>query len=118
MEHDEATRFAREWERDWNSHDLDRIMRHYAGEVEFSSPVAARLVPDTGGVLRGKAALRAYWAEGLRRMPDLHFEVVGVYAGLDGVVVNYRNQLGQLVNEVLVFRDGLVVSGFGAYAAG
>ena len=115
MDHEEAARFAREWERDWNSHDLDRILRHYADEVEFSSPVAARMLPDTGGVLRGKAALRTYWAEGLRRM---HFEVVGVYAALQGVVVNYRNQSGQLVNEVLVFRDGLVVSGFGAYAAG
>lgn len=116
MELDEAERFAREWVVGWNSHDLDRILAHYADGVVFTSPTAARLAPDTGGVLRGKPALRDYWAQGLQQIEGLHFEVVGVYAGIDSAVINYRNQAGQLVNEVLTFRDGLIVSGFGAYA--
>jgi ketosteroid isomerase-like protein len=116
MEHDEAARFARDWVAGWNAHDLDRILAHYADDVVFTSPVAARLLPHTNGVVRGKAALRQYWAEGLRRIDGLHFEVIGVYAALDGLVINYRNQAGDLVNEVLLLRDGLVVSGFGAYA--
>jgi hypothetical protein len=32
-------------------------------------------------------------------------------------VINYRNQRGGLVNEVLTFVDGLVVAGHGTYAA-
>ncbi|GAB3987838.1 nuclear transport factor 2 family protein [Actinoallomurus acanthiterrae] len=115
MDLDEAQRFAEEWVACWNSHDLDRIMKHYADDVVFRSPYAARLLPGSDGTLRGKEALRAYWAEGLRHLPDLHFEVVGVYAGIDSVVVNYRNQAGQLVNEVLIFDGDLVVSGWGTY---
>lgn len=115
MDLEEAQRFAEEWVAGWNSHDLDRIMKHYADDVVFRSPVAARILPGSDGTIRGKEALRAYWTEGLRHLPDLHFEVVGVYAGIDSVMINYRNQAGQLVGEVLIFDGGLVVSGWGTY---
>ncbi|GII30265.1 YybH family protein [Planotetraspora mira] len=111
MDHAEAQRFAEEWAAGWNSHDLDRIMTHYAAEVVFRSPLAARIIDGSDGVVRGVQALRAYWAEGLRRHPDLRFEVVAVYVGLDGIVINYRDQTGQPAAEVLIFRDGLIVSG-------
>lgn len=65
--------------------------------------------------MRGKAALREYWTEGLRRIPDLRFEVVASYVGVDTLVINYRNQRGGLVNEVLVFDGALVVQGHGTY---
>ena len=115
MDLDEAQRFAEEWVAGWNSHDLDRITKHYAKDVVFRSPVAARILDGSDGVVRGIEALRAYWAEGLRRIPDLRFEVVGVHAGIDLIVINYRNQTGQPVSEVLTFQDGQVVSGAGAY---
>lgn len=111
----ETQRFAAQWAADWNSRDLDRIMSHFADDVVFRSPVAAAILADSDGVVRGKEALRAYWAEGLRRIPDLHFEVLEVYTGIDTVVINYRNQAGQLVNEILTFSAGLVVAGHGTY---
>lgn len=58
---------------------------------------------------------RDYWAEGLRRIPNLHFEVVGVYRGVDTLVINYRKQRGNLVNEVLVFDGPLIREGHGTY---
>jgi ketosteroid isomerase-like protein len=115
MDLDEARRFADEWVAGWNSHELDRIMKHYADDVVFRSPVAARIIEGSDGTVLGIDALRAYWAEGLRRIPDLHFELIEVYAGIDTVVLNYRNQTGQLVNEVLTFQAGLIVSGIGTY---
>jgi hypothetical protein len=39
-----------------------------------------------------------------------------VYAGIDTVVINYRNQNGALVNEIMTFENGLIVSGEGTYA--
>jgi|SRR5690606_9298341 ketosteroid isomerase-like protein len=114
MDHAEARRFAQEWVRDWNSHDLDRIMRHYADDVVFRSPLAARIVAGSGGVIRGAERLREYWAEGLRRNPGLRFEIIGVYVGIDTVVIHYRHQTGQPAVEVLRFRDGLVVEGMAA----
>ena len=113
-----ASRFVDTWVKHWNDHDLDRLLEHFSDDVTFTSPVAAQLLPDSEGVILGKAALRRYWEEGLRRIPTLHFEVVGVYTGVDTVVVNYRNQTGALVSEVLIFEGALVVEGHATYAHG
>lgn len=115
VDHSDAAAFADDWVEAWNSHDLDRILSHFTDDVVFTSPVAARFLDGSDGVVRGKAALRAYWAEGLRRIPDLHFEVVGVYVGVDTLAINYRNQMGRLVNEVLIFDGSLVRQGHGTY---
>lgn len=107
--------FAAEWCAAWNAHDLDRVLAHFHDDVIFTSPIAASLLPETDGVIRGKAALRAYWKEGLRRIPDLHFTVAAVFAGIDTLVIQYRNQKGVDVSEVLVFDAGLVRQGHGTY---
>jgi ketosteroid isomerase-like protein len=93
------------------------VLGHFADDVVFTSPVAARVVPGSAGVIRGKQALRAYWTEALRRIPDLRFEVLGVYLGVNTLVVNYRDQTGRVVNEVLAFDGPLVVRGEATYAA-
>lgn len=104
-----------EWVRAWNAHDVEAVLTHFHDDVVFSSPVAARLLPETGGVVRGKGALRDYWVTALAALPDLHFEVVGVYTGQSVVVINYRNQQGVLVNEVLMFDGDLIREGHGTY---
>ncbi|WLQ47675.1 nuclear transport factor 2 family protein [Streptomyces poriferorum] len=110
-----ARKFATQWQDGWNSHDLDRILAHYHEDVAFSSPMIARFTGDASGTVRGKQELRAYWARGLELIPDLEFEVMDVRAGVDTLVIDYRNQIGGRVYEVLTFRDGLVSAGLGAY---
>ncbi|MFE7354455.1 nuclear transport factor 2 family protein [Streptomyces sp. NPDC057543] len=110
-----ARAFAAQWEDDWNSHDLDRVLAHYHEDVTFSSPVMARFTGDPSGTVHGREALRRYWAAALERIPELKSEVVDVRASVHALVIDYRNQIGGRVSEVLTFRDGLVVSGFGAY---
>jgi ketosteroid isomerase-like protein len=109
--------FAEDWCAAWNRHDVDAVLAHFHDDVVFTSPVAARVMPDSGGVVRGKAALREYWTAALSTMPDLHFQVVGVYSGESVMVINYRNQRGVLVNEVLEFDGGQVRRGHGTYLA-
>jgi ketosteroid isomerase-like protein len=110
----DAVGFAAAWAAAWNAHDLDAVLAHFAEDVVFTSPIAARLLGGDG-IVRGKDALRAYWAQALPLNPDLRFTVAGVYVGVDTVVVNYRNQKDVLCCEVLHFADGLVVSGHGTY---
>jgi len=110
--------FAADWRDAWNAHDLDRVLDHFHDEVVFTSPVAAALFPETRGELRGKPALRAYWAEGLRRIPDLHFTIEQVFAGVGTIVIRYRNQKGVSVSEVLIFEGDRVKSGHGTYPVG
>ena len=115
MTRTEAKAFAERWIRAWNDHDVERVLDDFAEDVLFTSPHAAQLLDDSDGIVRGKAALRAYWQEGLRRLPDLRFELLEVYAGVDTMVINYRNQRGDLVCEVLEFDGALVCRGHGTY---
>lgn len=112
----DATAFSRNWVQAWNNHDVDTVLTHFHDDVVFTSPVAAVMYPETAGVIRGKPALRRYWANAVQRMPDLHFVVEDVYRGIDSLVINYRSQNGGLVNEILRFdTDGLVIEGHGVY---
>jgi ketosteroid isomerase-like protein len=113
MELADAARFAEQWAADWDSHDIDRIMRHYSDDVVFVSPAAERIVGTAS--VHGKAALHSYWTKGLDKIPDLHFELRGVQFGVDTVVITYLNQRGQTVSEVLTFDADVVVFGRAAY---
>jgi ketosteroid isomerase-like protein len=111
----DANGFAAEWCAAWNAHDLDRVLAHFHEEVSFTSPAAAALFPETRGRIEGRQALRDYWSEGLRRIPDLHFTIERVFAGVGAIVIQYRNQKGVSVSEVLVFDGDKVRSGHGTY---
>jgi ketosteroid isomerase-like protein len=113
----DAVAFSRQWVAAWNAHDVEAVLQHFHDEVVFTSPVAARLLPDSSGVVVGKAALRDYWTRALRRVPNLRFVVEGVYQGVDTIVIAYRNQDDGLVSEVLRFDGGLVIEGHGTYLA-
>ncbi len=115
MDENWARTFVNRWVTDWNSHDLEAVLGHYHHDAVFTSPVALRVLPESGGVLRGRDQLRHYWATALARVPDLHFEIVTHYTGVDTLVINYRNQKGGLVNEVLTFDGALVIAGHGTY---
>jgi ketosteroid isomerase-like protein len=111
----DAEQFAEEWVRAWNAHDVEAVLAHFHDDVVFTSPVAARIVPDSEGIVRGKDALRHYWSTALEALPELHFEVLAVYRGQSALVINYRNHRGELVNEVLTFDGDLVRVGHGTY---
>lgn len=95
----EAKQFAKDWCAAWNSHDLKSIMSHYAEQVVLTSPTAAKLLSDP--VVRGKDALRNYFAVGLRAYPNLRFEVMDVTCGVSSMVVYYANQNGVKVSEFM-----------------
>ena len=111
----EAPGFAAEWSAAWNRRDVDGVLAHFHDDVVFTSPYAAEFVLGSAGVVRGKAALREYWCTAIKAIPNLHFDIVGVYGGASVLVINYRNQGGTLVNEVLEFDGGLVRRGHGTY---
>jgi hypothetical protein len=112
----EAQAFTEQWVTDWNAHDVDALLAHFTDDVVFTSPTAVRLLGGDG-VVRGKEALRKYWHEGIRLIPDLHFEVLALYVGISTLVINYRNQAGGVVSEVLTFDGALVSEGHGTYLA-
>ena len=108
--------FAAEWLAAWNNHDIEAVLTHFSDEAVFTSPLAARVVPQTGGIVRGKQALREYWTRAIDRIPVLHFTLLGVYAGLDTIIIRFSNERGEERCEVLRLSDGLVYEGHGTYA--
>lgn len=103
---DFAASFADAWVADWNSHDLDRILDHYTDDFVIETPMAALLQPESGGIVRGKAQVRAYWTIGLQRIPDLEFVLLDVLTGTDGISIYYRNTAtGRRSVEVMFLND-------------
>ena len=106
--------FAADWIAAWNSHDLDRILAHYADGIVFLSPVAHARLGD--GRVVGRDALRAYWSGGLAAQPGLKFEQEAVLVGCECLTILYRNHRGQDAAETFEFGpDGKVVRSFACY---
>jgi ketosteroid isomerase-like protein len=111
-----AERFAADWIAAWNSHDLDRILSHYAEDFEMASPYIARLAGEPGGKLKGKRLVRAYWAKALQLMPELRFELVSVLAGVDSVAIYYRGARGMAAEVFCFDGSGKVAKAYAHYA--
>jgi ketosteroid isomerase-like protein len=98
----EAQKIAKEWCEAWNSKDIDAIMEHYADDVIFYSPTVIARWGHPDGKLTGKTDLRKNFSKGLELNPDLHFELMEVLTGTDGMTVFYRRETGALVADVVL----------------
>lgn len=114
---DWARAFARDWIESWNSHDMNRILSHYADDFQMSSPLIVERVERSDGVLRGKESIRAYWAPSMTADPPLAFELIDLLVGIDSITLYYRNVGRRVVAETLTFnRDELVTRGMSQWA--
>lgn len=91
-----AWQTAEDWCAAWNRRDLDAVMAHYADDVVLTSPVAVIRLGLADGTVRGKAAVRDYFAIGMQA-PDLHFDLQDVLLGVDGMAILYRRENGAMV---------------------
>lgn len=101
-----AEDFVRDWIDGWNTHDLDRILAHYADDFEMTSPLIVQRFGVADGKLKGKEAVRRYWSQGLASTPNLHFELVDVVVGVNSVAIIYESQtLARTVVEYIQFDE-------------
>ncbi len=105
---------ARAWLDCFARHDLDGLLALYADDAVHTSPKIRARHPDTGGVLRGKPSLRAWWADAFARIPGLGYELTTLTADDGRVFMEYvRKAPGDAdlpVAEVLEVADGLIVA--------
>jgi 8-oxo-dGTP diphosphatase len=104
---------ARRWLHAFNTRDLDGLLALYAEDAVHTSPKLRDRRPETNGEVRGKAALRDWWADSMTRLPGLHYAEQTLTASGDRVFMEYlRTNPGDadlLVAESLVARDGVIV---------
>ncbi|MDD5128676.1 MAG: nuclear transport factor 2 family protein [Candidatus Omnitrophota bacterium] len=98
------------WIEAWNRHDLDAIISHYDDDIVLISPVALKVLNMPSGMVKGKDALRAYFAKGLEIYPDLKFELLDMLWGVNSLILYYRNQKGVKAGEFMeVNPEGKVI---------
>lgn len=115
----EAQVYALEWIAAWNSHDLDRILRHYAEDVEVTSPLVETVLGPGRVTVRGKDTLREYWGAALAKYPELHFRLFRAYAGPRSLVLHYQSVQGLVSAECLELDGaGLIRRVLAHYALG
>ena len=94
--------------------DLDRLLALYADDAIHTSPKIRVRHPDTGGVLRGKPAMRAWWQDAFDRLPTMRYEPTAFTADDRRVVMEYvRHVDGEPdmpVAEVLEIESGRIIA--------
>ncbi len=114
MKKEFAQQFAQEWVEAWNSHDMDKILAYYSRDFEMTSPVIKTIANESSGTLRGVNAVREYWSMALAKNPDLSFKLIGVYCGVNSVVLHYQGHRG-LSAEFFCFNEQGKVSSASAH---
>lgn len=80
-----AAGFAKDWVDAWNAHDLEKILSHYSEDFTIETPMAAKLYPQSHGIVAGKSEVRKYWTIGLEKSPNLRFELLDVLVGVNSL---------------------------------
>jgi ketosteroid isomerase-like protein len=105
---------ANQWFDAFNEHNIEKLLALYSEDAEHYSPKLKILQPATNGLIRGKAALRAWWTDAFLRLPKLHYEVLQLTAGEHQVFMEYirqtPNEEDLRVGEVLVIHNGKITA--------
>lgn len=100
-----AKEFSEEWISAWNSQEIDRIMKHYAEDIEFYSPIIQNLGVNQEGVLKNKTELRDYFEKALALYPDLFFDLHEVLSGTNSVILYYTSINKKKAAEFMKFDE-------------
>ena len=98
LTYDQLVDLAVDWCQACSLGDLDRVMSHYADDVALCSPRVVERLAHADGWVRGKQAVRDYFAAGLRA-PGLRLEFVDLLVGAGHISVLYRRENGALVTD-------------------
>ena len=104
---------AMHWFEAFNEHDLEKLLALYQNDAEHFSPKLKIRLPETQGLIKGKAALRSWWQDAFDRLPSLKYEAKKLTADDEQVFMEYiRHVEGEedlKVGEVLEIKNGVIV---------
>ena len=100
----------------WEQRDVDALVALLADDVSFSSTTAAQAGVGEAGLVRGKEAIRAWFASAMAQLPPLTVKPVAPpLFGVDTLVVSYEAHIEgapplPLVDVLTVADDGSITS--------
>ncbi len=105
---------AERWLAAFNAHDLESLLALYDEQAVHYSPKLRIRRPETEGYIRGKQAMRIWWADALQRLPTLHYKQIALTADAERVFMEYVRQVDgepdMAVAEVLEIKDGHIIA--------
>ncbi len=113
MSASELNEVAQRWFEAFNKKELEMLLALYHDHAEHFSPKLKVRHPETNGLIKGKAALRAWWRDAFDRLPSLHYEIIRLTPYEDRVFMEYvRHVHGEedlSVGEMLEIQQGLII---------
>lgn len=116
MSQDPATlrSIAERWLACFERRDLDGLLALYADDATHTSPKIRVRHPETGGLLHGKTAMRAWWQDSFDRLPSMRYLPTALTADSERVFMEYVRKVDgdadMPVAEVLEVRGGKIVA--------
>lgn len=105
---------ANNWFKAFNEHNLENLLALYDDNAAHYSPKLKIRQPETNGLVKGKAALRAWWQDAFDRLPTLRYEPTSLTANDARVFMEYirhvHDEPDMLVAEVLEITQGLIIA--------
>ncbi|MEY4874862.1 MAG: hypothetical protein RL708_11 [Bacteroidota bacterium] len=105
---------AHSWFKAFNEHDVEKILSLYDDDAEHYSPKLKIHQPETNGLIKGKTALRNWWADAFNRLPNLHYEVLKLTADEEQIFMEYIRKTPKeqdlRVGEVLVVKNEKIIA--------
>jgi hypothetical protein len=104
---------ARRWLAAFNAGNVEAVVDLYADDAVHESPKVRTTMPDSGGKLKGKAAMRDWWKQALGRQPGITYDLTALTSDQSRAVIEYvRRAPGEeplAVAEAFEVRDGKIV---------
>ena len=104
---------ALSWIKAFNDHHLENLLSLYDEDAVHFSPKLKIRHPETGGFIRGKAALRSWWADAFNRIPSLQYQLKNLIVNEEQLIMEYlRKADGEndmMVAEILEIKNQLII---------
>lgn len=105
---------AVKWLDAFNAHHLENLLSLYHDDAIHFSPKLKIRKPETGGLIRGKDALRNWWNDAFVRLPQLQYIKQTITANSQHVFMEYKRivpgEEDMMVAEVLEIENGLIMA--------
>jgi limonene-1,2-epoxide hydrolase len=105
---------AESWFEAFNRHDLERLLALYHDQAQHYSPKLKVRIPETLGLIKGKAALRDWWQDAFTRLPGLHYHIIHILTDDNRVFMEYLRSVpgdeDMRVMEALEIEKGLITA--------
>ncbi len=105
---------AKQWFDAFNEHNLEKLLALYSDDARHYSPKLRIRNPETGGLIKGKDALRAWWKDSFERLPSLKYLPQQFIADDSKIFMEYIRYVdgeeNLTVGEVLEIKNGQIVA--------